>query len=156
MLGIEPGAAGWEASMLPLCYAAPLLLAFYSKFSFCFQARSCLHFGDLPHLPNQPGHDHRQEAVRVKKTCSRTGFGLPIQTSTTSPRRPTSINELHFNLFFKHIKRNHIFKNVIMPLFKFLLTVTLDLKLFISLKQRFLLHQSLPRNIDEVEAYDVE
>ena len=122
--------------MLPLCYAAPLLLAFYSKFSFCFQARSCLHFGDLPHLPDQPGHDHRQEAVRVKKTCSRTGLGFPIQTSTTSAWRPTSINQLHFN-FFKHIKRNHIFKNVIMPLFKFLLTVTLDLKLFISLKQRF-------------------
>ena len=32
-----------------------------------FQTRSCFHVGDLPHLPDQPGHDHRQEAVRVRE-----------------------------------------------------------------------------------------
>jgi hypothetical protein len=32
-----------------------------------FQAWSRLHFGNLPDLPDQPGHDHRQEAVRVER-----------------------------------------------------------------------------------------
>ena len=36
---IEPGAAGWEASVLPLCYAAPLLLFF--TWSFCSFQTSC-------------------------------------------------------------------------------------------------------------------
>ena len=68
MLTIKPGAAGWEARMLPLCYAAPIFSDFKSDWT--------------------PIRIIRSKGKRIKKTCSATCWPCPAAArwSLSRPR----------------------------------------------------------------------
>ena len=91
MLGIKPGAAGWEARMLPLCYAAFKLVATSLWWPFCL-SRACSQLSNfffsmemrlpgmvrplkpIPVFKQEPGETQRrffnrmETTVQVKRT----------------------------------------------------------------------------------------
>ena len=82
-LGFVPWAAGWEARMLPLCYAALL----FAKFKAMVKIRICFFLATkkTQRVISKPGYrpiNHRPLQVKSKEPAFKTNGHLSIDGST--------------------------------------------------------------------------
>ena len=113
MLGIDPGAAGWEAQILPLLYAAPLEAHLYSWSESCHAARG------KTGLMSSEYHKIGLCRWTLAKNCSNRSFrelrqellpGLVLMVMETEkllprPDLPTNRRSLNLATWFNKVTR---------------------------------------------------